>query len=699
MHRHLAIILAAAVLVACGGGSGSEDAGPNDAGPTTDGAVDAATEDAGPPEPPPPAPVAGTLTFVGCDPSPEAVTVRLGATTMVSLGEATHPITDGVPSPSDDIDGDVAIEATVEATEETGVLRFHAEDVPWDLYRLGVEVDEEGCGDLVWRGPEGGLTVAGEESVALEAVALRTHLEVNAGSSADPRWVSAAFVDDPSEPLQFRMRSDVEGVLAYDLQLSFDRFEVDALAEDDFCNPPEGSPPALRFETPPGGREVDVDVSEYFSEPDEGAPEVEVQRYEAMLRGAPVYARLVALGADGPLCNIHEVGASSWVRLVLRPHIDVPTVEIPDVPPYRVVGRYEPGVYPVPEIISKDYRCHRVITDHPLPSDAIFDGLLDPYGKALVLSGLYPPNGTAHEGDRFCFAPPRNSSSWLDDLKDSFSDLVGEIVNAVEWAVNRAAAVYEAIKSAAVNLVANAIADITGCEEICRGALELGMEIALTSMGMPPSLPDFDQLMDQGLDYVAAELAAQAGVPDYVAEMALDLAVEMAERAKATRGASYAPWLVRDTQGRSSLFVLDVSRSVAGGSTTWEALWFRPMGSASENVWVPRFVGVHPPAVGEPPLRVPVVIEPELAGLPPIEPLIPEVGWVPAYYGTAQRAEAWYQRAWGQRLAETPCVHFELWGAISTEIPVPIETIADVTISHDMAVDGFADPFEMQCTP
>jgi hypothetical protein len=222
------------------------------------------------------------------------------------------------------------------------------------------------------------------------------------------------------------------------------------------------------------------------------------------------------------------------------------------------------------------------------------------------------------------------------------------------------------------------------------------MEIALTSMGMPPSLPDFDQLMDQGLDYVAAELAAQAGVPDFVAEQALELAAEMAARAKATRGAPYARWLVKDTLGRSSLFELEVSRSVAGASTTWAALWFRPMGPG-QTVWRERFVGVHPPRVGA--VRVPVVLDPELAGLPEIQPLIPATSLSPAYYGTRQRVEAWYERAWGQRMGATPCVHFELWGAISTQIPVVIEPIADVTLSHDTAVDRFEDPFERQCTP
>jgi len=36
---------------------------------------------------------------------------------------------------------------------------------------------------------------------------------------------------------------------------------------------------------------------------------------------------------------------------------------------------------------------------------------------------------------------------------------------------------------------------------------------------------------------------------------------------------------------------------------------------------------------------------------------------------------------------------------VAPRIPVVIEPIADVTLSHDTAVDRFEDPFERQCTP
>ncbi len=647
----------------------------------------------------PPADVAGTLSFVGCDPDPADVTVRLALTEAVSVDEETGSVLDEVPLPMDEAPEREPVRATVESTEAAGVLRFRAPELTYGFYRMAVQVDDPACGQPIWRGPEGGLVVAGDESVALDAIALRTRLEVNAGSESDPRWVSADWVDDETTELQFRMSTDLEGVTAFDVQFSYERFEVDRLEPDDFCNAPGDDSSGERIESPPDGRELTLDVSPFFAEPAEGATESERQRYEGLLRGAPVYVRVVPVGSEGPLCNIHEVGASSWVRLVYRPTFEVTPVEPPDTPPYRVVGSYEPGWNPTPEIISEDWRCFRVITPHQLPGPDVYDGLDDPIGKMMVLKGWFPPRATVGEGVRFCFGPPKSDGGGiLDDIGDAFGDLVGDIVDAVEWAVNKAAALYEEIKSAAVGLVANAIADLTGCEEICRAALELGMEIALTSMGMPPSLPDFDQLMDQGLDYVAAELAAQVGVPDFVAEEALELAIEMAERAKATRGMAVAKWIVPDTGGRSSLFTLEVSRNLSGASTTSAALWFRPI--TPEQVWEPRYVATQVPPVGEPPLRVPVVVEPILEGLPETPPLIPAMlPWFPQpYYGSPQRVEAWYQRAWGERLNSHRCARFEFWRAISVRYPVPLEPVAAVNISHDMPYDGFTDPFEEQCS-
>jgi len=50
-------------------------------------------------------------------------------------------------------------------------------------------------------------------------------------------------------------------------------------------------------------------------------------------------------------------------------------------------------------------------------------------------------------------------------------------------------------------------------EGTCQKVFAVGVDIALTSMGIPPTIPNFDKLMDEGLDY-AVELAAQEALKE-----------------------------------------------------------------------------------------------------------------------------------------------------------------------------------------
>ena len=39
------------------------------------------------------------------------------------------------------------------------------------------------------------------------------------------------------------------------------------------------------------------------------------------------------------------------------------------------------------------------------------------------------------------------------------------------------------------------------------------LDAGLVALGIPPSLPNFDQLMNEGLDYLASSVVEQIGVP------------------------------------------------------------------------------------------------------------------------------------------------------------------------------------------
>jgi cell division septation protein DedD len=103
-----------------------------------------------------------------------------------------------------------------------------------------------------------------------------------------------------------------------------------------------------------------------------------------------------------------------------------------------------------------------------------------------------------------------NQSGW-DKFWSEFFDLLTQIYSSIQKAYNNA-------KSTIANTVANQFAFLgSDAQSLIRSAVDGLISYGLASIGLPPSLPDFEVLAEQGLDYcvrVALEEAAQAsGVP------------------------------------------------------------------------------------------------------------------------------------------------------------------------------------------
>lgn len=107
-------------------------------------------------------------------------------------------------------------------------------------------------------------------------------------------------------------------------------------------------------------------------------------------------------------------------------------------------------------------------------------------------------------GDRIC--PQTYQGVGEESWYESFWNFAK---GGVDW-VSEA---YKNLKSAVVDGLAGIAC---GGDEYCKMAISAGLDIGLAAMGMPPSLPNFDELMDGGFDYLAGEIAAQAGCPDAV---------------------------------------------------------------------------------------------------------------------------------------------------------------------------------------
>lgn len=107
------------------------------------------------------------------------------------------------------------------------------------------------------------------------------------------------------------------------------------------------------------------------------------------------------------------------------------------------------------------------------------------------------PSQTVPAGTRLCPETYKGigEAAWY----ESFWDFVKGAVNWISKA-------YESLKQAIVDVVGSIVC---GGDETCKDVLMMGLNAGLAALGVPPSLPNFDQLMDQGLDYLAAEIASE----------------------------------------------------------------------------------------------------------------------------------------------------------------------------------------------
>ncbi len=108
------------------------------------------------------------------------------------------------------------------------------------------------------------------------------------------------------------------------------------------------------------------------------------------------------------------------------------------------------------------------------------------------------------KGQKLDLTPHQHDKSWWDKL----TGWVGDALSFASGAINWVADAYNDIKQRIIGLA----------PEWAQGPLSVGMDIALTSMGVPPTLPNFDDFVNLGEDYMVNYLADVSGVPPDVAK-------------------------------------------------------------------------------------------------------------------------------------------------------------------------------------
>lgn len=186
----------------------------------------------------------------------------------------------------------------------------------------------------------------------------------------------------------------------------------------------------------------------------------------------------------------------------------------------------------------------------------------------------------------------KKDSSLLDDIVDTF----GSFVELVEGFTNWVSDTYASLKSTLISAVASAI---PGCGDspTCKGALEAGLNAGLAAIGMPPDLPDFDQLQAMGEGYLVdmvAQQAAQSGVPfsEDATRAALKEMIKQGKEAM-SGGSSSGDWIPDDSRRyKPMLLTMEVSNTLPDGAmTTAVDLTLAETGSAryrSQRVPIPR---------------------------------------------------------------------------------------------------------------
>jgi len=519
------------------------------------------------------------------------------------------------------------------------------------------------CRKIFWRGPERGLVVAGDRPVLIEGFVARTELEVRAvDAGGRTQWLGKDDLqfDDPDLAIRtFRWRSTLPAVQGVELQVSTEPFPT----SEDFSNCDEpASGMVTRIWQDKRGNPGDFQETSAIdfrallrggrTEPgDPVATAIDTtppnDTAQALLDlGAPIYLRAVAHTPQGPACDTEADGVAGWVMLAKVP----PDFGVPDPSPEQPLfepwdgSSYEPPYLGQPAYGHPAYGelAYMVIKNHPLPTSAELKAdskkllpeipLQDPLGYLLVSSGKVPAGSTLTEGSWFYFKPQPSATggdfisdftSALGGLGAAFGGLVTATAGLAGSWVDYMHHLTEQIKSSLAEAVVDIASAVPGVSEFCQQVpceeyVKQGMEYGLVSMGVPPSLPSWSELKDQGASYLAAQVSSAIGDPTGVSEkltkqQLLDMVDHTTDEQTKTRGGSDPryDWVVPYLGFEAPIWTISVKKNVPGDLPKDVVLRIKP---------TPLFVGLNvrmPYRFLEDStlLEIPVVLPPNTKGI------------------------------------------------------------------------------------
>ncbi|HUD71447.1 MAG TPA: hypothetical protein VMQ62_05755 [Dongiaceae bacterium] len=535
-----------------------------------------------------------------------------------------------------------------EAPGEFGFLIDGLE--PGVPYRVGVRLSGASartCPQIAWSADRDPLVLTGGSPLVFHGYAVRSSIEVLATTEGRARgpepvdvsggvivhapkelWVGADALDfrNPSKAVRrFRWRSDLPGVTGGRLQISLKPFPKIGARSYDPCGggSAAGVVRQVDFDAASGAWAAlpDIDFHDLLTPDDPGVdgPAVADATLAKLDLGLPIHVRVIPKVGERLLCDPEEAGAPPEVLLANL--LLSLTSQPPSPNPELSVGKIFyttafAGKQPFPGEV-----CYRVTRNHALNPN-IFTGGWD-LSASLYAHDSDINGGVIQEGASFCIPAPSDDDGWFDSVVDTFGSVLSGIVDGIGKLVNFTSNLWEEIQDQAVDAVAHAVDDLgivdCGPGSKCRDALETGLEVALASMGVPPSIPNFEELTDMGADYIASQIASEAGIPEVVSDYASDKAQEFVKKAVADMKAANAvpglpDWLVPDLHFRNAFLTIELFGRGTDLPYDSRPAVIRAHTAIFAGAYVP--LPRRLPKPGETPVILPMVLPPNLDGLP-----------------------------------------------------------------------------------
>jgi hypothetical protein len=255
----------------------------------------------------------------------------------------------------------------------------------------------------------------------------------------------------------------------------------------------------------------------------------------------------------------------------------------------------------------------------------------DPLGCLFVSNKIYGEGTTVGPEMWVAYRYETGASSGGSSIAGPFGSFVTGFINTLGLAVTTIADLWNGAVAGAKSLALDFLIQLPGVGQFCskhpdtcKKGIDTGVTIALASAGMPPSLPNWNQLKADGKDYVigvvADEIEEATGVPSEITVDGLNLlADQMMQQMSDGRGGSDVryDWVQRYLGFDPAVWVVAVQKNGTGPVPSGMVLK-RPKNALyiGGDVPVPRRFPPLAPGATSTTLLIPMVLHSRVDDIP-----------------------------------------------------------------------------------